>query len=206
MAGQAFDHLSECNWPYHQLYWYLMPIKKVRSYLDVQYVFEFIKYLQFIGTYIVKMSNYYISPFVFYTSRTEQKGRQHLLNEKVTIRYPNQHKYVVLLVYISIIKIKYRHNFLLYIMGTNIPGMMVFISKWVLGFMTSYRDTRPQRVNRISISHINSSQIAKFMGPTWGPPGSCRPKVGPMLAQWTLLSGIFHYRLLTRICNKIRRI
>ena len=23
-------------------------------------------------------------------------------------------------------------------------------------------------------------QIAKFMGPTWGPPGSCRPQMGPM--------------------------
>ena len=38
-------------------------------------------------------------------------------------------------------------------------------------------------------------QIAKFMGPTWGPPGSCRPQVGPMLAQWTLLSG-HNYRTL----------
>ena len=29
------------------------------------------------------------------------------------------------------------------------------------------------------------SQIAKFMAPTWGPPGSCRPHVGPMnLAIW----------------------
>ena len=27
------------------------------------------------------------------------------------------------------------------------------------------------------------------MGPTWGPSGSCRPQVGPMLAPWTLLSG-----------------
>ena len=27
------------------------------------------------------------------------------------------------------------------------------------------------------------------MGPTWGPPGSCRPQVGPLLAPWTLLSG-----------------
>ena len=27
------------------------------------------------------------------------------------------------------------------------------------------------------------------MGPTWGPPGSCRPQMGPMLAPWTLLSG-----------------
>ena len=26
------------------------------------------------------------------------------------------------------------------------------------------------------------SQIAKFMGPTWGPPGSCRPQMGLMLA------------------------
>ena len=34
------------------------------------------------------------------------------------------------------------------------------------------------------------SQIAKFMGPTWGPPGSCRPQMGPMLAPWTLLSGV----------------
>ena len=34
------------------------------------------------------------------------------------------------------------------------------------------------------------SQIAMFMVPTWGPPGSCRPQMGPILAQWTLLSGI----------------
>ena len=34
------------------------------------------------------------------------------------------------------------------------------------------------------------SLIAKFMGPTWGPPGPCRPQVGLMLAPWTLLSGI----------------
>ena len=32
-------------------------------------------------------------------------------------------------------------------------------------------------------------QIAKFMGPTWGPPGSCRPEMGPVLAPWALLSG-----------------
>ena len=34
------------------------------------------------------------------------------------------------------------------------------------------------------------SQKAKFMGPTWGPPGSCWPQVGPMLPPWTLLSGL----------------
>ena len=35
------------------------------------------------------------------------------------------------------------------------------------------------------------SQMARFMGPTWGPPGSCRPEMGPMFAPWTLLSGLF---------------
>ena len=36
-----------------------------------------------------------------------------------------------------------------------------------------------------------TTQIAEFMGPTCGPPGSCRPQMGPMLASWTLLSGKF---------------
>ena len=31
-------------------------------------------------------------------------------------------------------------------------------------------------------------QIARFMWPTWGPHGSERTQVGPMLAPWTLLS------------------
>ena len=40
-----------------------------------------------------------------------------------------------------------------------------------------------------------STQIAKFVGRTWGPPGSCRPQMGPMLAPWTLLSGQFTWFL-----------
>ena len=38
------------------------------------------------------------------------------------------------------------------------------------------------------------------MGPTWGPPGSCRPQMGPMLVTWTLLSGVGlnAYQLCTR--------
>ena len=47
--------------------------------------------------------------------------------------------------------------------------------------------------NQISTLSLNSavmSQIAKFIGPTWGPPGSCRPQMGPILARWTLLSGV----------------
>ena len=34
---------------------------------------------------------------------------------------------------------------------------------------------------------LNRTQMARFMWATWGPPGSCRPRVGPMLAPWTLL-------------------
>ena len=36
------------------------------------------------------------------------------------------------------------------------------------------------------------SLIARFMGPTWGPAGAGRTQVGPMLAPWTLLSGIWN--------------
>ena len=52
------------------------------------------------------------------------------------------------------------------------------------------------RSSRIFFTHgdrgwqASSSQIAKFMGPTWGQPGSCRSQMGPMLAPWTLLSGM----------------
>ena len=33
-----------------------------------------------------------------------------------------------------------------------------------------------------------TSQIAKFMGPTWDLPGFCRPRMDPVLSPWTLLS------------------
>ena len=32
-------------------------------------------------------------------------------------------------------------------------------------------------------------QVARFMGPAWGPSGADRTQVGPMLAPWSLLSG-----------------
>ena len=36
-----------------------------------------------------------------------------------------------------------------------------------------------------------------MMGPTWGPPGPCRPQMDPMLAPWTLLSGSVQFRKLS---------
>ena len=38
-------------------------------------------------------------------------------------------------------------------------------------------------------------QIARFIRPTWGTPGSCRPQMSPMLAPWTLLSGTVLYSM-----------
>ena len=43
--------------------------------------------------------------------------------------------------------------------------------------------------NSIVLCSMCISQIIKFMGPTWGPPGSWRSQMGCMLAPWTLLSG-----------------
>ena len=37
--------------------------------------------------------------------------------------------------------------------------------------------------------------IARFMGPTWGPPGANRTQMGSMLAPWTLLSGLYQWYL-----------
>ena len=48
-----------------------------------------------------------------------------------------------------------------------------------------------------------SSLIAKFMGPTWGPSGADRTQVGPMLATWTLLSGMSGKIPSLLVCHKI---
>ena len=39
-----------------------------------------------------------------------------------------------------------------------------------------------------------NSPIARFMRPTWGSSGADRTQVGPMLAPWTLLSGLIFCR------------
>ena len=44
----------------------------------------------------------------------------------------------------------------------------------------------------VSLHWSKHTLIARFMGPARGPPGSCRLRVGPMLAPWTLLSGYTH--------------
>ena len=53
--------------------------------------------------------------------------------------------------------------------------------------MTGYQARGPSNGCRAT------SLIAMFMGPTWSPPGADRTQVGPMLAPWTLLSGMLHW-------------
>ena len=50
----------------------------------------------------------------------------------------------------------------------------------VTGGVASQKAIKAERV---------ATQIARFTGPTLGPPAHCRPQMGPMLVPWTLLSG-----------------
>ena len=45
------------------------------------------------------------------------------------------------------------------------------------------------------------SLIARFMGLTWGPSRADRTHVGPMLAPWTLLSGVFRLSFIFWQCS-----
>ena len=47
----------------------------------------------------------------------------------------------------------------------------------------SYRVRRGYSIifNQCPFSQGKPTQMVKFMGPTWGPPESCRPQMGPML-------------------------
>ena len=53
----------------------------------------------------------------------------------------------------------------------------------------SKHTSTPKYVKQIARMFFIITQIASFTLPTWDPPGSCRPQVGPMLVPWTLLSG-----------------
>ena len=95
------------------------------------------------------------------------------------------------------LKPKYREILSAHVLILNFPIVFTFCTAWqwychVL-YKISERTDKQKRVlwtNEILPDLSLRSQIAKFMGPTWGPPGSCRPQMGPMLAPWILLSGM----------------
>ena len=57
--------------------------------------------------------------------------------------------------------------------------------------------TKPNLHQSDTGPYLARSLIARFMGQTRGPPGADRTKVCPMLAAWTLLSGLCFCRELT---------
>ena len=64
------------------------------------------------------------------------------------------------------------------------PSVVEF---WCFHWCLSEQVAEQTFVSRVVGNAI--TQKTKFMGSTWGPPGSCRPQMGPMLVPWTLLSG-----------------
>ena len=50
---------------------------------------------------------------------------------------------------------------------------------------------------RTLMTNYIQSLIARFMGPTWGHYGADRTQVGPMLAPWMLLSGLFMWGVIS---------
>ena len=81
------------------------------------------------------------------------------------------------------VKDKTSLNHLIFNTEISIPGETIETGPWC------WATDRWKMSSNMCLDNSNS-QIAKFMGPAWGPPGSCRPQMGPMLAPWTLLSGI----------------
>ena len=67
-----------------------------------------------------------------------------------------------------------------WIVPSNLHGVMMHCDIWSCILVIIVRQS----------SHAMPSQMATFMGPSWGPPGSCRPQMDPMFAPWTLLSGM----------------
>ena len=95
-----------------------------------------------------------------------------------------------------------------------------------LGFLVSNNDTksdlkikwvvlsRPKhtivicawfRVNTAfgAVSRPRATQRTRFLGPTWGPPGPCRPQMDPMLASWILLSGNTYKKQFSHLCPHV---
>ena len=52
----------------------------------------------------------------------------------------------------------------------------------------------------VSLKIWMTSQTVKFMGPTWGPPGSCRPQMSPMFAPMNLAIRVTHGQANTDNC------
>ena len=81
-------------------------------------------------------------------------------------------------------------NIVLHLMVTN--DVQMITGQWYGTSVTASQIARNSPVCLTCKKNQRTPQKTKFMGPAWGPPGSCRSQMGPMLAPWTLLSGTLH--------------
>ena len=63
------------------------------------------------------------------------------------------------------------------------PWWWEMICKELVHSMFIYGNAKSKEMTVVT---VQGTQIAKFMEPTWGPPGSYRPQMGPMLAHVNL--------------------
>ena len=79
----------------------------------------------------------------------------------------------------------------------NVIQILIYFTQSVSWLIMSWWHREPgyrRQCDWPSYTGITRSQhdinlITRFMGQTWGPSGTDRPQVGPMLAPWPLLSG-----------------
>ena len=84
--------------------------------------------------------------------------------------------------------------------ATTMPtGLTLVLCKWyyirksklkTLYQIWKYFNTWLNKKLHENVADNKTSLKAMFMGPTWGPPGAEGTQMGPMLAPWTLLSGL----------------
>ena len=97
-------------------------------------------------------------------------------------KWPNILSYML---FLGDVQIKIPHGYI---------DMMQYILCKNLDIFNFYYTLHHVMATAVSIQEVYNevyivTQVAKFMGPAWDPPGSWRPQMDPMLAQWILLSG-----------------
>ena len=73
------------------------------------------------------------------------------------------------------------------------PGMICLLYSWAAEQVKCWiiPGANPNFLeNAVAPHHFSISLITRFVGPAWGPSGADSTQVGPMLAPWTLLSGM----------------
>ena len=100
---------------------------------------------------------------------------------------------------VDFIRIKVAKNTFFYSYSGNIFEYGKGWGRYLYWINTSHQKSTPVVKSRCNINQDIwiSSLIARIIGPTWGPSGADRTQVGPILAPWTLLSGMLSFRRFT---------